>query len=60
MEDEQLVWNLGILALYMVLGPKFRYHSIQNNSDIPWENVKNQINDDELYSFMFDALRTNF
>lgn len=34
--DEQMVWQVGILGLYMILGPRFEYEKILKDTDINW------------------------
>lgn len=34
--DEQIVWQIGILALYMLLGEDFKYEKIFKDNDIDW------------------------
>jgi hypothetical protein len=37
--DEQLVWSVGIIGLYMLLGKGFNYRSIKKDSDIDWRTI---------------------
>lgn len=38
--DEQLVWQVGMLGLYMILGESFDYEKIYEDEDIDWEYVR--------------------
>jgi hypothetical protein len=57
--DEQLVWNLGIIGLYMLLGPQFNYDDINKDDYIPWDEVR-QITNDFVFDFLNTALKVDF
>lgn len=40
MVDEQIVWQIGMLGLYMLLGPNYNYERILKDSDIDWQKVQ--------------------
>lgn len=59
MVDEQIVWNLGVIGLYMLLGPDFPYEKINDDSFVPWGDVESK-SSQCLYKFLREALRVDF
>lgn len=59
MEDEQIVWQMGMLALYMILGESFNYERVSSEDDIDWVKVKKCCSS-ALYKFMKASLVMNY
>ena len=42
--DEQIVWQLGMIGLYLIFGKNLDYRKIKNDKDINWVKVKETVN----------------